>query len=128
MPRSVVIDPAFSWGADRRPRTPWHRTAIYELHVKGFTARHSDVPRPLRGTYAGLAAPAAVEYLTRLGITAVELLPVHYSVVDRHLLSAGSRTTGATIRSDFSPPTLDSPPRVGWVTSRRVQDHGENPP
>ena len=89
MPRSVVIDPAFSWGADRRPRTPWHKTVIYELHVKGFTARHPDVPRPLRGTYAGLAAPAAVEYLTRLGITAVELLPVHYSVVDRHLLERG---------------------------------------
>ena len=89
MPRSVAIDPAFSWGDDRRPRTPWHKTVIYELHVKGFTARHPDVPRPLRGTYAGLAAPAAVEYLARLGITAVELLPVHYSIVDRHLLERG---------------------------------------
>ena len=89
MPRSVAIDPAFSWGDDRRPRTPWHKSVIYELHVKGFTARHPDVPRPLRGTYAGLAAPAAVEYLTRLGITAVELLPVHYSIVDRYLLERG---------------------------------------
>jgi glycogen operon protein len=65
MPRSVAIDPAFSWGEDRKPRTPWHKTVIYEVHVKGFTARHPDVPRPLRGTYAGLAAPAAVEYLSR---------------------------------------------------------------
>ena len=89
MPRSVAIDPAFSWGGDRRPRTPWHKTVIYEVHVKGLTARHPDVPRPLRGTYAGLAAPAAVEYLSRLGVTAVELLPVHYSVADKHLVDRG---------------------------------------
>jgi isoamylase len=89
MPRSVAIDPAFSWGDDRRPRTPWHKTVIYEMHVKGFTARHPDVPPPLRGTFAGLAAPAAVDYLTRLGITAVELLPVHYAVADRHLVERG---------------------------------------
>jgi glycogen operon protein len=89
MPRSVAIDPAFSWGEDRRPRTPWHKSIIYELHVKGFTVRHPDVPRPLRGTYAGLAAPAAVEYLSRLGVTAVELLPVHYSVADKHLVDRG---------------------------------------
>jgi isoamylase len=89
MPRSVAIDPSFGWGEDRRPRTPWHKTVIYELHVKGFTARHPDVPRSLRGTYAGLASPAAVEYLSRLGITAVELLPVHYSVADKHLVDRG---------------------------------------
>src|SRR5262249_46145903 len=75
VPRRVVVDPAFGWGGDRLLRTPWHRTVIYELHVKGFTARHPHVPRELRGTYAGLASPAAVEYLSRLGITAVELLP-----------------------------------------------------
>ena len=89
MLKSVAIDPAFSWGEDRRPRTPWHKTVIYEVHVKGFTARHPDVPRPLRGTYAGLATPAAVEYLTRLGVTAVELLPVHHSVADKHLVDRG---------------------------------------
>jgi isoamylase len=89
MPRCVAIDPAFSWGDDRRPRTPWHKTVIYELHVKGFTARHPEVPRPLRGTYAGLASPAAVEYLSRLGVTAVELLPVHHSVADKHLVDRG---------------------------------------
>ena len=89
MPRCVAIDPAFSWGDDRRPRTPWHKTVIYELHVKGFTARHPEVPRELRGTYAGLASPAAVDYLSRLGITAVELLPVHHAVADRHLVERG---------------------------------------
>src|SRR5213594_3149002 len=89
MPRCVAIDPAFSWGEDRRPRTPWHKTVIYELHVKGFTARYPDVPRPLRGTYAGLASPPALDYLSRLGITTVELLPVHYSVADRYLAERG---------------------------------------
>jgi isoamylase len=89
VPRSVAIDPAFGWGDDRRPRTPWHKTVIYELHVKGFTARHPDVPRPLRGTYAGLASPPALEYLSQLGVTAVELLPVHYSVADRYLVERG---------------------------------------
>src|SRR6266545_1624075 len=89
MPRCVAIDPAFSWGDDRRPRTPWHKTVIYELHVRGFTARHPDVPRHLRGSYAGLASPAAVDYLSHLGVTAVELLPVHHAVADRHLLERG---------------------------------------
>jgi len=83
VPKSVVVDPAFSWGDDRRPGTPWHQTVIYELHVKGFTARHPDVPRELRGTYAGLASPAAVDYLKQLGITAVELLPVHHSITEK---------------------------------------------
>ncbi|HYB43777.1 MAG TPA: glycogen debranching enzyme GlgX, partial [Candidatus Methylomirabilis sp.] len=70
VPKCVVVDGAFSWGDDRPPRTPWSRTAIYEVHVKGFTARHPDVPRPLRGSYAGLVSPAALGYLSRLGITA----------------------------------------------------------
>jgi glycogen operon protein len=70
-----VVDPAFTWGDDRHPRTPWHDTVIYEVHVKGFTARQPDVPRDKRGTYSGLASPAAVAHLQRLGVTAVELLP-----------------------------------------------------
>jgi glycogen operon protein len=89
VPKSVVVDSAFSWGDDRPLRTPWHQTIIYEMHVKGFTARHPDVPRELRGTYAGLASPAAIEYLSRLGITAVELLPVHEAVTDKHLADRG---------------------------------------
>ncbi|HUF75665.1 MAG TPA: glycogen debranching protein GlgX, partial [Longimicrobiales bacterium] len=89
VPKSVVIDPAFDWEGDRPPRTPWHRTVIYEAHVKGFTARHPGVPPGLRGTYAGLACSAAIEYLTRLGVTAVELLPVHHRVTERALVTRG---------------------------------------
>ncbi|HEX8070479.1 MAG TPA: glycogen debranching protein GlgX [Pyrinomonadaceae bacterium] len=89
VPKCVVVDPAFSWGGDAHPRTPWHKTLIYELHVKGFTARHPDVPPELRGTYAGMAHPAVVEYLCRLGVTAVELLPVHQFVSGQHLLEQG---------------------------------------
>ena len=84
-----VVDSAFDWGDDRRPNTPWHETIIYELHVKGFTSRHPEVPPHLRGTYAGLAAAPVIDYLKRLGITAVELLPVHTFIDDRHLLDKG---------------------------------------
>jgi isoamylase len=89
LPKSVVVDPAFSWGNDTYPRTPWHRTLIYEVHIKGFTARHPDVPQQLRGTYAGLTCPEVIDYLHSLGITAVELMPVHQFVVDKHLADRG---------------------------------------
>jgi isoamylase len=89
MPKGVVIDPAFTWGADRPPRIPWNETVIYELHVKGFTARHPDVPEELRGTYGGVVSPAALDYLRGLGITAVELMPIHHFVTDKHLLDRG---------------------------------------
>jgi len=85
VPKCVIVESAFSWGGDCLLRTPWHQTVIYEVHVKGFTARHPDIPRPLRGTYAGLAAPSALEHLRRLGITAVELLPVHHSISEKSL-------------------------------------------
>ncbi|MEO5840368.1 MAG: glycogen debranching protein GlgX [Acidimicrobiales bacterium] len=91
MPKGVVINPFFEWGDDRRPMTPLHDTVIYELHVKGFTARHRGVPEHLRGTYAGLGHPAAIESLKSVGITAVELLPVHQFVHDSHLVEAGLR-------------------------------------
>jgi isoamylase len=91
MLKSVVIDSAFTWGADRAPSTPWHRTIIYEVHVKGFTARHPDVPPALRGTYAGLATAPVVDYFARLGVTAVELMPVHTFIDDRHLTERGLR-------------------------------------
>jgi glycogen operon protein len=89
IPKCVVVDPAFSWGRDERPRTPWHRTLIYELHVKGFTRLHPDVPEELRGTYAGLAHPSVVEYLRSLGVTAVELMPVHQFVSDKFIQDRG---------------------------------------
>jgi len=91
MPRSVVHNPYFDWGNDRPPDVQLNESVIYEAHVKGFTARHPDIPEAQRGTYAGLAHPAAVEYLTGLGITAVELLPVHQFVDDAHLVDRGLR-------------------------------------
>jgi isoamylase len=87
--KCVVIDPAFSWGNDTPPATPWHKTIIYELHVKGFTKRHPAVPPELRGTYASLAHPPVISYLKSLGITAVELMPVHQFVADKHLEDSG---------------------------------------
>src|ERR687885_1159276 len=91
MPKSVVIDPWFMWEDDRRLRTPWQETVIYEVHVKGFTCRHPGIAPNLRGTFAGLATPEAIEHFTRLGVTAVELLPVHQFVHDHGLVSRGLR-------------------------------------
>ncbi len=91
MPKCRVIDPAFTWGDDRRPRTPFHDTVIYELHVRGFTMRHPDVPPELRGTYAAIATAPVIEHLLRLGVTAVELMPVHTLIDDRHLIQRGLR-------------------------------------
>ena len=88
-PLSAVIDPAFTWGDDRRPRTPWHETIIYELHVRGFTYRHPGVPEALRGTYLGVSSDAALQHLRDLGVTAVELMPVHCHATDAHLVSLG---------------------------------------
>jgi glycogen operon protein len=91
IPKSVVIDRSFDWGRDEAPRTPWHKTIVYETHVKGFTRRLGALPENIRGTYAGLAHPAAVEYLQTLGVSAVELLPVHQFVQDSLLLERGLR-------------------------------------
>jgi isoamylase len=85
VPKSVVVGNHFDWEGDRRPDTPWHRSVIYEVHVKGFTARHPEVPPELRGTYAGFASQPAVDHLTRLGVTAVKLLPVHEFMDDPFL-------------------------------------------
>ncbi len=88
-PLAVVIDPAFTWGDDKPPRTPWHKTIIYELHVKGFTKLHPGIGEPLRGSYAGLAAEVVVNHLLNLGVTAVELMPAHQFINDRHLVDRG---------------------------------------
>jgi isoamylase len=89
VPRSVVVDTDFDWEGDRRPGTPWSDVVIYETHVRGFTMRHPDVREDLRGTYAGLASEAAIEYLTSLGATAVELMPVHHIVDESFLVGRG---------------------------------------
>ncbi|WP_443047363.1 glycogen debranching protein GlgX [Streptomyces sp. NBC_00354] len=91
VPKGVVVHDDDDWADDVRPKTPWADSVIYELHVRGFTMRHPGVPEELRGTYAGLAHPAAVEHLTRLGVTAVELLPVHQFAHEDHLLRRGLR-------------------------------------
>jgi isoamylase len=87
--KSVVPNPYFDWANDRHPRTPWHETVVYEVHVKGFTAMHPEVPADQRGTYAALATPEAIQHLQSLGVTAVELLPVHQFVNDAHLVEQG---------------------------------------
>jgi glycogen operon protein len=89
MMASVVVNPYFDWGDDRPPRTDYHRTVIYEAHVKGLTMLHPALPDELRGTYAGLAHPAVIEHLTELGVTALELMPVHQFVNDHRLVDAG---------------------------------------
>ncbi len=89
MPKSVVVNPYFDWADDRAPRHPYHKTVIYEAHVRGMTMRHPGVPEELRGTYAGIGHPAVVSHLTRLGVTAIELMPVHQFVRDHALTERG---------------------------------------
>ena len=89
MPRSVVANPYFDWGNDHSPRTPYHQSVIYEAHVRGLTRLHPAVPDELRGTYAGLAHPAVIEHLLGLGVTAIELMPVHQFISDGHLAERG---------------------------------------
>jgi len=91
MPKAVVIDPAYDWEGDRCPATPLADSVIYEVHVRGFSKQNPAVPEELRGTYAGLAHPASIEYLKKLGVTAVELLPVHQFLQDKSLVDRGLR-------------------------------------
>jgi glycogen operon protein len=104
VPRGVVVDDAFDWGADARPRTPWRKTILYEVHVRGFTMRHPEIPPELRGTYAGFASPPALAHLRRLGVTAVELLPVHEAADDQFLEDKGlSNYWGYSTLGFFAP-------------------------
>lgn len=89
IPKCVVIDHNFDWENVKAPKIPYHKTIIYETHVKGFTQLHPEIPKEIRGTYAALAHPVTVDYLTALGITALELMPVHHFVADRHLKEKG---------------------------------------
>jgi isoamylase len=91
VPKGVVIDPAFDWQGDSPPRIPWHETVIYEAHVKGLTRLHPEVPPELRGTYSGVAHPAVIDHLKSIGVTAIELLPVHEVVDDEFLVRKGLR-------------------------------------
>src|SRR5499426_2208242 len=89
LPKCALIDTKFNWEGDAPLRTPWSKTLIYELHVKGFTARHPAAPEKMRGTYAALGRPEVIEHLKKLGVTAVELMPIHHFVVEKHLLDKG---------------------------------------
>jgi isoamylase len=100
-PLARVHDPAFEWNGASSPRTPWHNTVVYEVHVKGFTKCHPDVPENLRGTYAGLGSEPAIKHLRSLGVTAVELMPVHFHIDDRILIQRGLTNYWAIIRWDF---------------------------
>ncbi len=103
-PLAAVIDTAFTWGDDRPLRTPWHETLIYELQVKGFSRLNPHVPEPLRGTYLGLASEASIRYLTALGVTAVELMPVHHHTDERHVVQRGlTNYWGYNTLSYFAP-------------------------
>jgi glycogen operon protein len=115
MPKAVVIEAAFSWGDDRRPRTRWNDTIIYEAHVKGLTVLHPDLQPDQRGTYAGLCDNRVIQYLQRLGVTAVELMPVHQFVHDKHLVDKGLRNYwGYNTLNFFSPdPRYGSSPAPG---------------
>jgi len=113
MPRCVVVDNSFPWGDDRQLDIPLHKSVIYEMHVKGFTQLHPDVPEHLRGTYAGLATPAVIEYLQSLGVTTVELLPVHQHVDDRFLVDRGlSNYWGYNSLNYFAPDVRYSTPEL----------------
>jgi glycogen operon protein len=113
MPRCVVVDNSFPWGDDRQLDIPLHKSVIYEMHVKGFTQMHPDVPEYLRGTYAGLATPAVIEYLQSLGVTAVELLPVHQHVDDRFLVDRNlSNYWGYNSLNYFAPDVRYATPEV----------------
>jgi glycogen operon protein len=106
MPKSLVIDPAFDWEDTQPPATPLHRSVIYEMHVKGFTERHPKIEPKLRGSYAGVAHPAAIAHLQQLGVTAVELLPVHAFITDKHLAERGlTNYWGYNTINFFSPDT-----------------------
>jgi isoamylase len=89
VPKSVVVDPSYDWEDDEPMRTPFRRTVIYETHIKGFTCQHPEVPDELKGTYAGMSCPPVLKYIKKLGVTAVELMPVHHFVNDRHLIDKG---------------------------------------
>ncbi|HVZ21907.1 MAG TPA: glycogen debranching protein GlgX [Vicinamibacterales bacterium] len=103
-PLGAVIDQAFTWGDDQPPRTPWHQTVIYEMHVKGFTKLHRGIPESLRGTYEALTTDEALAHLRSLGVTAVELMPVHHHAYDRHLVERGlSNYWGYNTLSFFAP-------------------------
>ena len=121
-PLAMVVDPAFTWGDDRRPNHPWNRTVIYEMHVRGFTKLHPELREEWRGTYMGLGSEAAIDHLTNLGVNAVELLPVQYFPNDRHLVEKGlNNYWGYNTLGYFAPQTWFSSESEGLDTVREFK-------
>ncbi|WP_110174502.1 glycogen debranching protein GlgX [Luteitalea pratensis] len=121
-PLAAVVDPAFTWADDRRLKRPWHETVIYELHVRGFTKRHPGIPEDLRGSYLGLASEAAIEHLLKLGVTAVELLPVHHHIDDWHLVKGSlSNYWGYNTLGYFAPDLRYSVSRSAYGAVREFK-------
>ncbi len=119
LPKSVVVDPSFTWQDDRPPRTPWNRTVIYETHVRGMTMQHPGVPAHQRGTFLGLASDPIVDHLLNLGVTAVELMPVHHFVADRTLIAKNlTNYWGYNTIAFFAP-------HVGYATGALGDQVGE---
>ncbi|HXE79762.1 MAG TPA: alpha-amylase family glycosyl hydrolase, partial [Vicinamibacterales bacterium] len=103
-PLCVVVDDAFTWGGDQPPRTPWHKTVIYEMHVRGYSILQKALPESIRGTYEALTTEEGLEHLLKLGVTAVELMPVHHHSYDRHLVERGlSNYWGYNTLAFFAP-------------------------
>ena len=123
VPKCVVVDPNFDWhGEPNRQPVPWDHTMLYETHVRGYTKRHPGVAEHQRGTFAGLGTPEVIDYIKSLGVTSVELLPVHTFVSESHLARARRRrTTGATTASASSRPIRATPPiaPTACASSRR---------
>src|SRR6202040_4365105 len=105
-PLAAVTDPSFDWSGEQRPSHPAHETLIYEAHVRGMTNLHPDVPEHLRGTYAGMASEPVIQHLRKLGVTALELMPVHYFVHERHLVARGLRNSGGYNTLGFFAPQM----------------------
>ncbi len=118
-PLCAVIDPAFSWGDDRPPKTPWHQTVIYEAHIKGMTMLHPDIPDALRGTYAGMVTEPVIRHLKELGITAVELMPVHHWINEKFLDSKGLTNYWGYNSLSFFAPDLCYTSFTGWLSAIR---------
>jgi glycogen operon protein len=118
MPKCVVVDESFPWGDDRSPLTPWNRTVIYECHVKAMTERNPEVPEALRGTYLGLASESIIDHLQKLGVTAIELLPVHHAVSERDLVERGlTNYWGYNTLGFFAPDSRFATGRLGEQTT-----------
>jgi len=128
MVKAMVTDTAYVWGEERPPRTPWSQTVLYELHVRGYTMRHPDVHEPLRGTFAGLSSPNVIRHMKELGVTAIELLPVHAAIDDRHVVERGLRNYwGYNTLGFFAPdPNLLASGHVGEFKTlvQRMHDNG----